>query len=274
MSSYRLPRLLAISALAVTLSTWACGGSSDSPSADQDPETTDSPAASAPVANNAPPAAVLGTSAVNGTVVFDGTPPRLKPVAMAADPACATQHDGPVAARSLVLGDGQTLGNVFIQVRNAPQGSYTAPSQPAVIDQKGCLYEPHVLGVMAGQTLQFRNSDGILHNVHGKPKANREFNLGMPGAVTKTDKILDQPEPVFPVKCDVHPWMRSYVAVMSHPYFAVTNVDGLYRIGGLPAGTYEIEAWHEKLGTQTTTVTIEDGQAVETDFTFTAPNAG
>lgn len=270
MSSLRFHRGLALgAAAAITLSAWGCGGDAGSAPAGT-PATPDSTTASSPSVTPA----VLGTSAILGTAVFEGAVPNLKPVAMAADPSCAKMHEGPVAAASLLLGDGQTLGNVFIQVRNAPEGSYDVPSQPAVIDQKGCLYEPHVLGVMAGQTLQFRNSDGILHNVHGKPQTNREFNLGMPGAITETDTVLDQPEPVFPVKCDVHPWMRSYVAVMSHPYFAVTAADGLYRIGGLPAGTYEVEAWHEKLGTQTTTVTLGDDEAGEAPFTFGSPAAG
>jgi hypothetical protein len=124
---------------------------------------------------------------------------------------------------------------------------------------------------MAGQTLKFRNSDGILHNVHGQPKENREFNIGMPGTVLESDTTLSRPEAVFPIKCDVHPWMSTYVAVMAHPFFAVSDGSGSFRIEGLPAGTYELEAWHQKLGTGTVSVTVGEGETGAAEFTFEAP---
>jgi plastocyanin len=208
-------------------------------------------------------------------VSYDGQVPTLRPLDMAADPVCAGKHDEPVMPQMLVLGDGNTLGNVFVKIsEGAPSGSYPAPSEPAVIDQQGCVYHPHVLGMMAGQDLQFLNSDGILHNVHGLPKQNREFNIGMPANLTEKSVTLNQPEPLFPVKCDVHPWMNAYVAVMSHPFWAVTDEDGAYSIENLPAGTYTVEAWHERLGTQTSQITVADGEGASADFAFAPPAGG
>jgi hypothetical protein len=117
-------------------------------------------------------------------------------------------------------------------------------------------------------------SDGILHNVHGLPKQNREFNIGMPANLTEKSVTLNQPEPLFPVKCDVHPWMNAYVAVMSHPFWAVTDEDGAYSIENLPAGTYTVEAWHERLGTQTSQITVADGEGASADFAFAPPAGG
>ena len=260
------------STLMITLGLLAsgCGGGSEEPTSST---PASEPVAEAPAAP--PPSAVpMGSSGVAGSIVFAGEAPRLKPISMDADPGCASKHEGAVSAQFLVLGEGQSLGNVFVQVKNPPEGAYTPPAEPAIIDQRGCLYEPHVLGVVAGQTLQFRNSDGLLHNVHGLPKENREFNLGMPPTVAESNMTLNRPEPVFPVKCDVHPWMRSYVAVLAHPFFAVTGESGEYRIEGLPAGTYELEAWHEKLGVQTTSLTVAEGETGAADFSFGVPTGG
>ncbi len=212
---------------------------------------------------------------VTGTVVYDDRIPPpgrgpFAPIQMSADPACAAKHDAPVPKGELVLGEGNTMGNVFVQVKNPPSGSYDAPSEAVVIDQKGCIYIPHVAGVMVGQPLKFKNSDGILHNVHGLPDANREFNIGMPPTLKEKEVELNKPEPLFTVKCDVHPWMNAYVAVMDHPFFAVTDENGKYTIEDLPPGTYKIEAWHERLKTLTQTVTVGDGSATA-DFSFKIP---
>lgn len=253
----------------------ACGGGSgESTAPATSPKAAEAPKAAPAPAAPAAPAAVLGSSAVAGKVAFEGKAPSMKPTKMDADPACAAKHSGPVFPETLVLGDGQTLANVFVQVKNPPAGTFPAPAEPVIIDQNGCRYIPHVAGVMAGQALKFRNSDGILHNVHGLPKENREFNIGMPPTLLEKDTVLNKPEAFFPVKCDVHPWMRSYVAVMTHPYFAVSGIDGTFQIPNLPAGTYEIEAWHEKLGTQTASITVADGETGSADFSFSVPTKG
>jgi len=224
----------------------------------------------------APAAAPAGSSTLTGTVTYVGQVPNLKPLEMGADPECAAKHDGPVPNPQLVLGEGNTMGNIFVRVTNAPEGDYPTPSEPVVIDQAGCIYHPHVAGVMTGQTLMFKNSDGLLHNVHGLPEQNREFNLGMPASRTESDvTTLTRPElPPFPVKCDVHPWMQSYVAVLTHPYFDVTEEDGQFSIGNLPAGTYTIEVWHEVLGTQTAEVSVEEGGTATADFELSPPQGG
>lgn len=258
------------------LVTAACGGGEEPAESTAPATDASAPAAAAPAAEPGNPAVEGmgdGTATVSGTVTFAGQAPTLGPVTMDADPACAAKHTGAVMPQTLVLGDGNTMGNIFVKVKNAPEKQWPAPSQPAVIDQEGCMYHPHVMGVMAGQPLQFHNSDELLHNVHGLPQQNREFNLGMPATVetARVDPPLNTPEPLFPVKCDVHPWMQSFVAVMSHPYFDVTEADGKFTLAKLPAGTYEIEAWHERLGTMTQSVTVADGESATVDFSFQAP---
>lgn len=207
---------------------------------------------------------------VTGTISYEGKVPNLRPLDMNADPSCAKKHEGRVANPMLTLGGNNEMANIFVQVMNPPAGDHKAPSSAVVIDQDGCLYHPRVAGAMVGQPVKFKNSDGILHNVHGLPKENREFNIGMPPTLKEKDQVFNKPEPMFPVKCDVHPWMQSFVAVMTHPYFAVTGEDGSFSIKDLPAGTYQLEAWHERLGTQKMSVTVGDG-AASADITFTTP---
>ncbi len=208
---------------------------------------------------------------ITGTITYDGSVPKLRPYDMAADPDCAKKHGGGKAANQmLVLGDGNALANIFVQIKNAPAGDHKAPSTAVEIDQNGCIYVPRVVGVMAGQPLKFKNSDGILHNVHGLPQENREFNIGMPPSLTEKDVSFNKPEPAIRVKCDDHPWMNSYVAVMTHPYFAVTGTDGTFSIDNVPDGTYEVEAWHEKLPAMTGEATVSGGAAT-VDFSFKPP---
>jgi plastocyanin len=209
---------------------------------------------------------------VTGTITYTGKVPNLKPIAMDADPVCKSKHTTPVASEVLVLGSGNTMANIMVRVKGPVAGPVPpAPAQPAVIDQKGCQYHPHVLGLRVGQTLQLRNSDGLLHNVHALPKVNSPFNMAMPANRTTADTKFGKEEGMFLVKCDVHPWMNAYVGVFTNPYFAVTGPDGKYKISGLPPGTYEIEAWHEKLGVKTAKVTVAANKAGTADFSFAPP---
>ena len=207
---------------------------------------------------------------VTGSVKFEGTAPKLRPLKMEADPGCAKKHSGPVAPELLVLGDGNAMANIFVRVTEVP-GNHATPSEPVVMNQEGCQYIPHVMGVMVGQKFLVRNSDGLLHNVHSLAKVNQAFNRAMPGAVKEVDFTFDKEELMFKIKCDVHPWMGAYVGVMTHPFFDVTGKDGKFEIKGVPAGTYEIEAWHEKLGTKTASVTVGDNDTQTVDFSMTVP---
>ena len=215
---------------------------------------------------------IVSAATITGTVKYDGEVPKFKEIKMDADPICSTHHTSPVYPQNLVMGDGNTMGNVFVQVINAPKKAYTAPADPIVLDQKGCMYDPHDVGVMVGQTLKILNPDGTLHNVHAMSKENAEFNLAMPKFRTETTKVFDKPEFMFAMKCDVHPWMAAWVSVMPHPFFNVTKTDGKFEIKDIPAGTYEVEAWHEKLGTQKQSVTVAEGESKEINFTFAKPS--
>jgi len=209
---------------------------------------------------------------ITGTVKYDGAVPKLRTIRMDADPGCAKKHSSPVKSEVLVLGDGNTLGNVFVRViKGAPAKAYPAPKEPVVIDQEGCRYDPHVLGVMVGQPLKILNSDGLLHNIHALPKINKSFNMAMPATRKEADATFTKEEFMFKIKCDVHPWMGAWIAVMTHPFFDATTTDGKFDIGNLPPGTYEIEAWHEKLKTKTASVTISGDESQTVDFSFSPP---
>jgi plastocyanin len=182
-------------------------------------------------------------------------------------------HSSPVANEMLVLGSGNTMGNIMVWVsKGLPAGkTWPAPKTPVVLDQKGCQYHPHVMGIMVGQAYRILNSDGILHNVHALPKINKAFNRAMPPTVKEATATFDKAEDIFHIKCDVHPWMSAYVGVFTHPFFSVTGADGKFTISGLDPGTYEITAWHERLGTQTASVTVGANETKSQSFKFTTP---
>ncbi len=221
------------------------------------------------------PGVAGAASSITGVVTFDGKAPTLPPLAMAADPACAKKHSTPVASEMLILGSGSTMGNIMVCVsKGLPSGkTFPAPKTPVVFDQNGCQYKPHVIGVMAGQPYKILNSDGIVHNVHALPKINTPFNKPMPAALKETTVTFEKPEANFQVKCDVHPWMTAYVGVFNHPFFSVTAADGKFTISGLDPGTYEITAWHERLGTQTASVTVGATDTKTQNFKFAMPAA-
>lgn len=218
-------------------------------------------------ADQAAPAGVMGSATITGTVRFEGTVPPLPKLKMDADPVCAEQHTETAHAQHLVVNN-KGVRYAFVFVTSGLQGTYPAPTTPAVFDQRGCLYEPHVLGVQAGQPVEIRNSDATLHNVNAKPAQSAPFNLAMPTKGMKIAKTFDAQEIMVPVKCNVHPWMLAYIGVVNHPFFAVSGADGSFSIKGLPAGTYTVQMWHESLGTQTQTVTVTDGGTGSVTFTF------
>lgn len=215
-----------------------------------------------------------GAGTVTGTIKYDGAVPNLPKLDMGADPKCAAKHATPQTSEALVLGAGNTMANVLVSVKSGlPAGKvYPTPTEAVVIAQDGCLYKPHVFGVVKGQPLKFLNKDGTLHNVHALPVANRPFNLSMPATMTESPpKDFAKVEDPFKIKCDVHPWMNTWARVLDHPFFSVTKTEGTFAISGLDPGEYEIEAWHEKLGAQTAKVTVAAGGTATADFTFKAP---
>jgi plastocyanin len=215
-------------------------------------------------------AAQAGT--ITGTAVYDGKVPALKPLSVAAEPMCAKKHET-VPNEALVLGTGNAMANVMVRVVSGlPAGkSFPAPTTPVTMDQVGCQYKPHVMGIMVGQPFKVLNNDGVLHNVHALSKANPTFNMAMPPTRKEASATFGKEEGMFVIKCDVHPWMQSYMGVFSHPFFAVTGADGKFTIANLPAGTYEVEAWHEKLGTQKSKVTVGASDTQTASFKFSPP---
>jgi len=246
-----------------------CGGSQPADTAEQTPE------AGTPTAQEGAQTAALGGSSITGTITFAGDPPALKPLSVEAEPVCHEKHGGqPAPNEALVLGTGNTMANIIVWVSDGlPAGrTWSVPTTPVVLDQDGCVYKPHVMGIMVGQTYRILNSDGILHNIHTLPKINPAFNRGQPATVKEMTTTFPQPENMFEVKCDVHPWMIAYIGVFSHPFFSVTSTDGAFTISGLEAGTYEITTWHERLGTQTASVTVGEDETQTHDFTFAIPS--
>ena len=146
--------------------------------------------------------------------------------------------------------------------------AYDMPTAPAKIDQQNCRYHPHVFGMRVGQSLEILNSDPTLHNIHALPKGNSEFNTGQPIQGMKTTHKFEKKEVMVPFKCDVHGWMNAYVGVLDHPYYAVSDKEGKFELKSLPPGTYTVEAWHEKLGTQTVSVTLGAKETKDISFTF------
>jgi len=222
------------------------------------------------VALSMSPGVAYAASTITGTVTFDGKAPALKPLAMDADPACAKKHSAPVANEALVLGNGNTMGNIMVFVsKGVPAGkTYPAPTTPVVIDQNGCQYKPHVMGIMVGQPYKILNSDGILHNIHTLSTINPPFNKGMTASIKEVTTTFAKPEAIFHIKCDVHPWMSAYLGVFTNPFYSVTGTDGKFTISGLDPGTYEVTAWHEKLPPQTVSVTVGANETKTQAFKF------
>jgi len=209
---------------------------------------------------------------VSGVVKFTGTPPANPKLDMSEEPTCKAKYSGGPPTDPVVVVKNGALANVFVYVKSGlPAGAtYPTPTTPAALDQQGCLYRPRVVGVMVNQPLEIRNSDPVLHNIKAVPKKNRGFNVSQSQQGMKTTRAFAVPEMELPLECNVHGWMHAKVMVLDHPFFAVAGEDGSFTIKGLPAGTYTLEAWHEKLGTQTATVTVGANDTATATFTFGA----
>jgi plastocyanin len=216
----------------------------------------------------AAPAAVENPARINGTINLTGTPAANAPIDMSEEATCAAKHTTPPTAETIVASNGK-LQNVFVYIKDGLTGQYAAPAQAVTIDQNGCTYIPHVTGVQVGQTLEFKNSDGLLHNVKAVPANQPGFNISQPNNMS-SPRTFNTAEVMVPIECNVHGWMKAYVGVLDHPYFAVSGADGTFSIQNLPAGTYTVEAWHEKLGTQTQQVTVAANETKDITFDFNA----
>jgi hypothetical protein len=248
--------------IVLALTAIGCGGDQGGD------QTGDQPAAGQEGAGAVAPA---GGGTITGTISFTGTPPANPPIDMSEEPACAQKHAGGARDPQVVVTGGK-LANVFVFVKSGlPAGqNYPVPSNAAVLDQDGCLYEPRNFGVMIGQQLEIKNSDPVLHNIKAVPTKNRGFNISQPTEGMTTRRTFNTEEVGVPLECNVHGWMHASVTVLNHPFFASTGNDGTFTIRGLPAGTYEIEARHEKLGTRTQSVTVPEGGTATADITFGA----
>lgn len=254
---------VAVGALAFTIV--GCGGGNKESS-----ENTAAPAATAP-AGGGKTVDASTAGEVTGSVVLDGTPPKMKAINMAAEAACQKQHPTPVLSQEVVTGDKGALANVVVYVKSGLEGySFPAPTDSVKIEQKGCMYNPHVLALQPGQTLEVVNSDPTAHNIHPVPKDNREWNESQPPNAPPIDKSFAREEIAIPVKCNVHPWMKAYIAVAPNPYYQVTDKDGKFDLKNLPPGTYDIVAWHELYGPSEQMVTIGPKESKSVTFTFKA----
>ena len=229
-----------------------------------------------PAATKAEPTGKPGLTAdtvngatLTGKVSFKGTKPAVRDIDMSANPACQKAHPKPVASEEVIVSASGAVANAFVWVKDGvPAGNWTPPAKAAVIDQQGCIYTPHVSGIVVGQPIEFRNSDDTNHNIHPLPRENAEWNESQPPKGEPKIKTFDREEVMVPVKCNIHPWMRAYVGVVRHPFFGVTDANGAFKIAGLPPGNYTLEVWHERFGRQEVQLTVAAKDSKAVDFNF------
>lgn len=222
-------------------------------------------ASSVIVLSAAPPA---GSGSINGKVTYTGTPPAAKPVDMSKEPSCAKQHANPVMTENVVTGSGNALQNAVVYISAGDQGS-TPGAQTVKVDQRGCQYLPHITVLQTNQPMEITNSDQTAHNIHLLPRINREWNKSQPAGGPPISAQYDKPE-FIPVKCNIHPWMHGYFAVLNTSHYAVSSNDGSFSLAGLPPGKYTVTAWHEQFSSQSQQVTLAAGESKSISFTFKA----
>lgn len=218
--------------------------------------------------------ATLGS--ITGTVTLSGAVPASPTIDMSADPTCNSKNPNAVAETVVATADGK-LRYAFVYIKdgqvtggNRISGySFPVPGDAVKLDQQGCQYTPHVLGIQANQKFQVLNSDPTAHNINVQPKGgNPAWNVSQPPSAAPIEKTFARPETLIPLKCNQHPWMKAYVGVLKHPFFFVSNADGTFTINNVPPGKYTVVAWHERFGEMTKEVTVTDSGAVTADFAF------
>jgi hypothetical protein len=212
-----------------------------------------------------------GVGAITCQVVFEGSIPTPARIKMSADRKCAAIHKDEVYTQTVLSNDKGGLENVFVYIRDGLGAQrFPTPKDPVVIDQKGCLYDPHVFGMQVNQPILIKNSDPTLHNIHALPKVNEAFNIAQPIKGMQSEQTFSEPEVMVRIKCDVHSWMGCYVGVLHHPYYAVTGANGICDLTDLPPGDYVVSAWHEKLGRLEQNVSVAAGESKKLEFRFKA----
>jgi hypothetical protein len=226
-----------------------------------------------PSNDSSPPLTVDPSTAgqITGTVTLDGTPPVLKAIDMSQSAACAQANPAPVIPPIVVVGDHGALANVVVYVKDG-LGHYRfdTPQTPAILMQRNCMYQPHVMALMTGEPFEIENNDPTMHNVHPMPKHNRQWSNSQPAGSAPLKSVFARPEFAMPVLCNVHPWMRAFVFVFDNPYYAVTSKAGTFLLANLPPGTYTIEAWQEQYPARDQTVTIGPKESKAISFVFPA----
>ena len=212
--------------------------------------------------------ALMFAGTVSGKVTYTGTPAKPKAIDMSKEPSCAKQHATPVTTETVVTDSGNSLENVVVYI-SAGADDPNAPSQAVTFTQKGCQYIPHVIAMHTGQELDVLNADQTSHNIHPLAKVNREWNKSQPPGAPPIKDKFDAPE-FISVKCNIHPWMHGWFAVLKTNHYAVSGNGGAFSLPNLPAGKYTVTAWHEDYGTKTQDVTISGNETKTIDFTFTA----
>jgi len=243
----------------------ACGGGGGGGNRGEKPASGGN--AAAPPARPATP----GGATITGEVKFVGKAPVNPAIDMSEEAKCRADYTTTPHEEIVMVNPNGTLADVFVYVKSGlpANAQYPAPSTPVVIDQKGCMYHPRVFGIMIGQPLQIVNSDPLLHNIKAMGKANRPFNISQPAAGMSTERRFSAREVMLPFECNVHGWMHAHAGVLPYPFFSTTGTDGRYTIKALPPGTYTIEAWQEKFGTRTATVTVQANETKSVDLTYT-----
>lgn len=209
-----------------------------------------------------------GSGSISGEVILRGSPPEMRPLKLGADPVCAA---GSRSDEQVAVSDGK-LANVLVRVVDAP--AEPPPSVPAMIDQRRCVFWPRILAVVRGQSLEIRNADPTLHNVHAYAGGSTLFNYAQPAGAPAVQRARTDRLGIIKLKCDVHPWMAAFVHVEESSHFAVTGTDGAFSIPGLAARSYEVEAWHERFGTKRAKIDVAEGQAAHLTFSYSTDDRG